>query len=671
MLGAPSRRTRFLAPSRARSLACASSLLLAAGCTGDARENAGSAREPVVYGDDDRQDVFAFRDRAWAAQAADFSVTLVSTVGIDDSDPDNILLPAPTLEETGVCADERFADQPTAGFCSGTLIAPDLVLTAGHCVGASDCDQTAFVFNYYMTDETTLQTITSDDVYTCSEVVVSLVEDIDYAVVRLDREVVGHTPAPVSLDAAAMPASRRLLIDGYPTGLPLKIDDGARVRDARADTLDFFVANLDTFGGNSGSGVFDRRTRELVGVLVRGEQDYVADPAADCLRVNVCRNGGCRGEDSTYAFRAIEALCASGAPAQGLCPCGDGTCDAPGGETTATCPVDCGTECGDGACNGDESPVTCSQDCGTCGNGTCDGDETQDDCCSDCGCGAEGDVCLEDRCVPDPFPGDTCEQPLEIAAQGRQTIDGDTAFAGDDLEGSCVGAGAPDRVYTFTVAEQTAIDAQSSGFDTGLYLRSACDDAAAELACNDDDEPPGELGSRVNATLDPGTYYLVVDGFDGDAVGTYTLTVTFACLGEDADGDGTCDGTDGCPADPARTEPGACGCGASDEDTDGDGVADCVDPCPADPADQCGAGDDGSADDGSSDGGTSDDGSSDDGASDDGASRGSDGGSVDDGGCSASGRDGSNGPGGSMVSLWLLGMGAFGLRRRPRGRQIR
>jgi hypothetical protein len=676
VLGAPPPRTRFLPPSRARSLACASVILTAAGCAGDVRENAGSAREPVVYGNDDRQDVFAFRDQRWAAQAADFAVTLVSPAAIDDSDPDNILLPAPTLEETGVCPDERFADQPTAGFCSGTLIAPDLVLTAGHCVSASDCDQTAFVFNYYMTDDSTLHAITSDDVYTCSEVLVNLVADSDYSVVRLDRDVVGHTPAPVAADAVAMPASRRLLINGYPSGLPLKIDNGGRVRDPRADTLDFFVANLDTFGGNSGSGVFDNRTHELVGVLVRGEQDYVADPVADCLRVNVCRNGACSGEDSTYAFRAIEALCASGAPARGLCPCGDGTCDAAGGESTATCPLDCGTECGDGTCNGDESPVSCPQDCGTCGNGACDGDETEDDCCTDCGCGGEGDVCVENECVPDPFPGDTCEQPLELAPQGTQTITGDTSLAGDDLEGSCVGAGAPDRVYTFTLAQQTSIDAQSTGFDTGLYLRSACDDAGAELACNDDDDPPGELGSRVTATLDPGTYYLVVDGFDGEAVGGYTLTVTFACVGEDADGDGTCDATDGCPADPAKSEPGVCGCGASDEDTDGDSAADCVDPCPADPGDQCaaadsGAGDDGAADAGATDDGSSDDGS-DDGADDDGSdSRGGGGGSADDGGCSASGRDGNGSAGGSMVSLWLLGMGAFGLRRRPRGRQIR
>lgn len=37
---------------------------------------------------------------------------------------------------------------------------------------------------------------------------------------------------------------------------------------------------------------------------------------------------------------------------------------------------------------------------------------------------------------------------------------------------------------------------------------------------------------------------------------------------------------DHCPMDPAKTEPGACGCGLADEDANGDGIADCEQPCP-------------------------------------------------------------------------------------------
>jgi len=56
----------------------------------------------------------------------------------------------------------------------------------------------------------------------------------------------------------------------------------------------------------------------------------------------------------------------------------------------------------------------------------------------------------------------------------------------------------------------------------------------------------------------------------------------------DTDADGTADCNDTCPDDPNKIEPGVCGCGVADTDSDGDGTADCNDPCPNDPEDNCG-----------------------------------------------------------------------------------
>lgn len=600
-------------PCSALSLSL-SALLVLASCSGP--EPTGAAGHEVVYGDDDRQDVYAFEDQPWAAQAAGFAAVMIPVADVDESDPDDVALPPTTLADLGVCPDERFADQLVAGLCSGTLIAPDLLLTAGHCIDDESCPDNLFVFDYYMTSASSLQTITSDDVYRCSDVLVSQNGDIDYAVVRLDRAVAGRTPALVNAEPVALAGSHPLIINGFPTGLPLKIDDGGRVRNARAGTLDFFVANLDSFGGNSGSGVFDALGRELVGILVRGDEDYIPDEEAECDRVNVCPNNGCRGESSTYAFRAIEALCESGEAAPGICPCGDGACDAEGGESTATCPFDCGTECGDGACNGDESPRNCTQDCGTCGNGTCDGDDSQESCCADCGC-PDGDVCLAEGCVLDPGPGDTCEQPFTIEADGEQTVEGDTTNAQDDLIGSCLPEGGRDRVYTFELAAETGVTATVTGFDTGMYLRSTCESPTAELACNDDIDTKADiLNSSLSAVLPAGTYSLIVDGFDDTTFGPYTLTVGF----------------DRCPADPGKTEPGLCGCGAADVDADEDETVDCQDPCPLDATDQCMVGGDGADD-----------------------------GDDDEGGCSA-GR--SSGRAGATFALSLLLVGLVRRRRR-------
>ena len=70
--------------------------------------------------------------------------------------------------------------------------------------------------------------------------------------------------------------------------------------DSEVRTVDksgYFVANLDTYGGNSGSAVFNTDTGLVEGILVRGENDFVYSNG--CRVSNVCPAPGCRGEDVT------------------------------------------------------------------------------------------------------------------------------------------------------------------------------------------------------------------------------------------------------------------------------------------------------------------------------------------------------------------------------------
>lgn len=356
----------------------------------------------IVYGQDDRVEVADHPDADVQALARASIVTLVPLAGIDVGADGSVDLYGSTLQQSfGLCPDERFANQITAGFCSGTLIAPDLVLTAGHCVSpeAGRCDAIGFLFGYEH-DGTSLATLGTDDIYTCRRVVAHALEDgsdgkRDYAIVQLDRAVAApRQPATVSTGRSAIAEGTGLLMIGAPSGLPMKVEDGGSVRNSRSGVMDYFVATTDSFGGNSGSGVFRRDSLELVGILVEGDTDYVE--ADGCVRVNQCAEDGCGGENVLYAFHAIEDLCASDAEPTlcgGAATCGDGFCSA--GEDAAGCPSDC-TEsvCGDGVC-APEDWQSCPDDCVLTPPDawTCDVEwyGTLDGC--DCGCGVYDPDC--------------------------------------------------------------------------------------------------------------------------------------------------------------------------------------------------------------------------------------------------------------------------------------
>ena len=69
----------------------------------------------------------------------------------------------------------------------------------------------------------------------------------------------------------------------------------------------YFVGNPDTFGGNSGSGVFDD-AHALIGVLVRGGEDYVQRAATGCYQVDVADPIDTGGEEIVRAPRDERAL---------------------------------------------------------------------------------------------------------------------------------------------------------------------------------------------------------------------------------------------------------------------------------------------------------------------------------------------------------------------------
>jgi hypothetical protein len=325
---------------------------------------------PVVYGIDHRTEVFAYPDAEMQRIARESIVALIRTNRIiEEADGTYSFFGFTLKEERGLCDDEPFGNQPIAATCSGTLIDDDLVLTAGHCIDVtSPCESYNYVFDYHLRGPDELETIRGEDVYSCSRLFLDRDpaggdQTPDFAVIQLDRPVEGARSA-VSFRTDSSPAQfEPLTMIGFGSGLPAKIDDGASVADARESRGDnFYVANLDAFGGHSGSATFDSGGL-LAGILLGGRvPDYVTAPSEGCARANVFDDSEA-GEIVHKIEPIVVALCQAGWENEALCadvpPCEGPSCGGtlPSGGSGGTGVVP-GDSSGCSAARGAESSVS-------------------------------------------------------------------------------------------------------------------------------------------------------------------------------------------------------------------------------------------------------------------------------------------------------------------------
>ena len=250
-----------------------------------------------IYGKDDRQDYY--QASGTRRMLADSTVAFFKAGQVA---ADGKLALKNYGAELNLCESEAFRDQPMGAFCSGALVAPDLVMTAGHCIKSSyDCSGTKMVFGYSVKSAgRNPDRVAPSEVYSCKSIVTrdQQVRGPDYALIKLDRPVANHEPLPINRGAAVTEGAR-LFVIGHPVGLPVKVAGGASVR--RVPSPGYFVANLDTYGGNSGSAVFNEATGLIEGILVRGGADFQLMESffSRCNQSVKVGDSGGRGEDVT------------------------------------------------------------------------------------------------------------------------------------------------------------------------------------------------------------------------------------------------------------------------------------------------------------------------------------------------------------------------------------
>jgi hypothetical protein len=237
-----------------------------------------------IYGEDDRKDVYEANLNPKERELANAVAVRVKASGTQTLPDGSIdLKPTPLKALYKTCDGERFENQPLVGACTGFLIGPDLLATAGHCVKSDEiCKQYLWVFGYMLdAKDKDVSRSKPGDVYQCSKIErISLrkpgTDHLDYAVIRLDRPVTGR--APISLAGKEARLSDKVKMIGHPLGIPLKVTGNEKtiIRSTEDDQSGhtFWITNLDGFTGNSGSPVFREEDQSLVGIFVNGDKDF-------------------------------------------------------------------------------------------------------------------------------------------------------------------------------------------------------------------------------------------------------------------------------------------------------------------------------------------------------------------------------------------------------------
>jgi S1-C subfamily serine protease len=351
-------------PAISVGLVCAAGVAGGA-CLPDGEETPVRTQSAIVYGADDRQEVFEASDTARSA-ASSALVAFMPRTMVSRTGDGAVAFTAPSLGETNnLCPGEPFADQPAGAFCTGVLVDTDLVLTAAHCVHVLAPRDFVVVFGYYFAAAGMIAA-TGADVVDAQEIVAERLSRIgddprlDYAWVRLARPApAGRRPVPVHVAPPPLAVGDSLIAISASGGVPLKVDEGGTVRDLRLASSDYLVADTDTSGGSSGGGAFDAQLA-LVGVLARGGPDLVDTPEG-CRTTFHQADATAAEEEFSYAHRAVAGLCAADPTASSLCrsdcgsPClalpprqdtsggGCSIADGQPGDRSATSPVAPGT----------------------------------------------------------------------------------------------------------------------------------------------------------------------------------------------------------------------------------------------------------------------------------------------------------------------------------------
>lgn len=266
----------------------------------------------AVYGTDDRQLLSSSKFNPQYELSRAVAVLIPNTF-IEDSKTTpgtKNLVTTPLTESQYLCPAERFAALPSFSVsCTGFLIAPDLLMTAGHCAvnfgeikdGVNNfCTDFSWYFDFEVNSVNQVKTtgIPAENIYECEKIIQAshasnMIDEHqidfkeDFAIIKLKKSVSNRTP--LKLTTVRPKVGEAISMIGYPLGGPKILTHGKIL----SNEAMYDRSNLNSFPGNSGSPVLNSKN-EVFGILVRGyPPSLIDDPkGGQCYIVNRCDTAG-------------------------------------------------------------------------------------------------------------------------------------------------------------------------------------------------------------------------------------------------------------------------------------------------------------------------------------------------------------------------------------------
>ncbi len=198
------------------------------------------------------------------------------------------------------CTTQPFTEQKIWAGCSGTLVAKDVVLTAGHCVrDEADCKNLSFALDFDSSAAIDDIRLNKNKLFSCKKVIYSSkpvpkTQLEDWALIQLTKPVLDRPP--IKLYPPQTPRIADIVVLGHPMGIAKKISTGFIHQNDYTYNIQnpkspFYRSHFLTPAGSSGGGVYSADFK-FFGVVVRGGTAHESDDGR-CIVPAECTSQSC------------------------------------------------------------------------------------------------------------------------------------------------------------------------------------------------------------------------------------------------------------------------------------------------------------------------------------------------------------------------------------------